>query len=287
MLDGHIHIRKHIKIKKRVDFEQKLGEAGVRGGVILSLRPSSFIKDSGWHGFEERLDYALDFCDGHDDLYPFYWIDPTEKSALDQVDEAVRRGVAGFKIICNHFYPGDPRAMPVYHTIARHDKPILFHSGILWDGADSGIYNRPVGFEALLPVSGLRFVLAHVSWPWYDECIAVYGKFQNTYATGGKNNSEMYIDLTPGSPPIYRRDVITKLFTVGYDIADNLIFGTDSNTEEYNVAWTKEWVERDTALMNELGVDAKTQKKVFSGNLLRFLGKVRRDKEHKSLLSGV
>jgi predicted TIM-barrel fold metal-dependent hydrolase len=284
MFDTHIHIRDNAI--NRPALEQKLADAGMEGGVLLSLRPASFVDDPFWYSFEERLDHVLRYCEGNPNLYPFFWVDPTERSAVKQVEEAARRGVAGFKIICNHFYPGDPRAMPVYHAMACHNKPLLFHSGILWDGAPSAAFNHPGGFESLLPVSGLRFMLAHVSWPWCDECIAVYGKFQNAYSSGGVNNSEMFIDLTPGTPPVFRRDVITKLFTVGYDIEDNLVFGTDCNTGDYNVAWTKEWVERDTALMNELGVSAATQEKVFSGNLMRFLGITKADKELKRLVPG-
>ncbi len=284
-IDGHIHIRAYEY--DRPGFDRKIDEAGVDGGIILSLRPASFIKEARWYHFEERLSHVLGFCDGAENLYPFFWLDPTEKSAAEQVEEAVRQGAAGFKIICNHFYPGDERALPVYHAIARRQKPILFHSGILWDGANSGEFSRPVGFEALMPISGLKFCLAHVSWPWCDECIAVYGKFQNAYSTGGKNNSEMFIDITPGTPPIYRRDVFTKLFTVGYDIEDNLVFGTDCHTGDYNVSWTREWLERDTDLMTELGVSAQAQEQVFSGNLLRFLGKSQEPKQWKPLLSGV
>lgn len=28
----------------------------------------------------------------------------------------------------------------------------------------------------------------------------------------------MFLDLTPGTPEIYRRDLLTKLFTIGYDV---------------------------------------------------------------------
>ena len=58
--------------------------------------------------------------------------------------------------------------MKVYNEIAKHEKPVLFHSGILWDGLNSSSTTSP-RFEALLEVNGLKFALAHVSWPWHDE----------------------------------------------------------------------------------------------------------------------
>ena len=50
----------------------------------------------------------------------------------------------------------------------------------------------------------------------------------------GKDLSvEMFIDTTLGTPVIYRNEVLTKLLTVGYDVLDNIIFGTNCNTSEY------------------------------------------------------
>ena len=74
----------------------------------------------------------------------------------------------------------------------------------MWDGKPSGPYNRPVGFESLLEVQGLRFCMAHVSWPWCDELVAVYGKVLNGYTNRRDLTVEMFVDITPGTPPIYR-----------------------------------------------------------------------------------
>ncbi len=268
MLDCHIHIFDK-KINKELQ-QQKFSEAGIKGGIIISLPPESL----GFGEFEarERLDNLLEWKASNPDLYPFYWIDPIEKDALDQVKLAQEYGVSGFKIICNRFYPDDECAMKVFKAIAHINKPILFHSGILWDGADSGKYNRPAGFEALLKVDGLKFALAHASWPWIDECIAVYGKFQNAYSRRPNLSVEMFIDITPGTPVIYREELLTKLFRVGYDIENNIIFGSDCSLENYNSEWTNEWVKRDTEIYGKLSIDPIIINKVFSGNLKRFLG---------------
>lgn len=77
--------------------------------------------------------------------------------------------------------------------------------------APSSQYNRPSEFEPLLEINGLKFSLAHISWPWCDELIAVYGKFLNAYAGNPDHSVEMFIDITPGTPPIYRQEVLTKL----------------------------------------------------------------------------
>ena len=175
-------------------------------------------------------------------------------------------------MICDSFYPGNERALETYRAIAAAGKPILFHSGILWDGKPSACYNRPGEFEALLEVPGARFSLAHISWPWCDELIAVYGKFLNAHVKRPDLAVEMFVDLTPGTPAIYRRDALTKLMTAGYDVEHHIVFGTDSDTSGYNHRWAREWIERDKEILRECGVSEKAIDAVQRRNLLRFAG---------------
>lgn len=270
LLDGHIHIEEGTV--NAGEFHNNLQKAGIDGGVVLSLSPNSFYFNKCTHTSADRLDNLFSWVGSHSGLYPFYWIDPMEDDAAEQVYLADKYGVCGFKIICNNFFPGCEKAMQVYREIAKTKKPILFHSGIIWNGQASSRYNRPCEFEDLLEIIGLRFSLAHVSWPWCDENIAVYGKFKDSYSLRPELNAEMFIDLTPGTPPIYRREVLTKLLTVGYDIDKNLVFGTDCMANHYNCAYAREWADRDNVIYTSLGIDDKAVQNIFSGNLKRFLG---------------
>ena len=269
-LDGHIHIDNGPE--DREDFVRRMHKAGVDGGILLSPAPACSAGAIHTASPLERLEKVLFWCEAGPNLYPFYWIDPTETDALKQVNLAVSKNIAGFKVICSTHDPGDPRAMRTYQAIADAGRPILFHSGILWDGKPSSPHNRPANFEALLDVKGLRFALAHISWPWTDECIAVYGKFQDAMHQHEDLNVEMFIDTTPGTPPIYRRDALTRLFTVGYDVAHNVIFGSDNHANQYNSDYARTWIERDRAILAEIGVDEATVDNVFGENLKRFLG---------------
>ncbi len=282
MLDGHIHI-----FNKKIDSDgltEKFSEAGVDGGIILSLPPESL--NFGYFEQKERLDNLFKWKEAGSNLYPFYWINPIENNALDQVKLAEEYGVNGFKIICNTFYPNDTKALKVFQAIARINKPILFHSGILWDGAVSSQYNRPAGFEALIQIDGLKFSLAHASWPWIDECIALYGKFQNAYSRHPDFSVEMFIDITPGTPLIYREELLTKLFKVGYDVQNNIIFGSDCSLDNYNSKWTKDWVKSDNEIYDKLSIDTVIKEKVFSENLKRFLGLKNQHVKKDTLLPG-
>ncbi len=271
LLDGHIH--KISLTDTRSEFRQRMACAKARGGTVISLPPPAYRSAAGQSEIpaETRLDDVLAWCAGEPELFPFFWIDPLEEGADEQVALATERGIRGFKIICDRFHPGDKRVLDIVALVARARQPILFHAGILWDGKPSSRFNRPAEFEPLLEVDGLRFALAHMAWPWCDELIAVYGKFLNARASGNERGVEMFVDTTPGTPPVYRREALTKLFGVGYDIRHNVVFGSDSDTGAYNAEWVRQWTERDTAILSEAGLNDEDLRLYFSGNLLRFL----------------
>jgi hypothetical protein len=269
ILDGHIHILDGKKDRR--DFIRRLAQAGIQGGLVISLPPPSFPWVAARASAQERLDNLFFWCKAGPDLFPFFWIDPLETDALKQVDLAIRRGAHGFKIICNKFFPGSLKVLKLVREIAERKKPILFHSGILWDSQPSSSYNRPAEFEALLDVKGLKFALAHIAWPWCDELLAVYGKFQNALTLRPRLSVEMFIDITPGTPPLYREEALTKLFRIGYDVENNIIFGTDSTVGEYNDSWTTQWIKRDNAIYKKLQLSKKFLTKIYGGNLKRFL----------------
>jgi len=281
LLDGHVHITSQDGSPSA--FRTQLARAGMDGGLLISLPPAlAGLRPVGVPA-DRRIAQVLEYAASGPHIFPFLWIDPMDDEVFGQIDEAAERGIAGFKVICHGYYPGDDRAMKAFRHVAAKGKPILFHSGILWDGQPSSRYNRPAEFEALLDVEGLRFSLAHIGWPWCDELIAVYGKFLNAYSRRPDLGVEMFVDVTPGTPEIYRREALTKLFGVGYDVEDNVVFGSDCSAAPYNAKWTRDWVARDKAIYEEIGVSESAQEKIFCGNLLRFVGLSQKEVKRKIL----
>ena len=208
--DMHIHTR--IGKPDPEDILKKMEAAGVYGGCLFSVRPREINYETGLD-FEERLANLLEWTRGYEGrLFPVLWIHPDEENLIENIHKAVNAGVMGFKIICNNFYIYEERCLEILREIAKLNKPVIFHSGILWDGTVSSNYNRPLNWESLIDIEGLRFSMGHCSWPWIDECIAMYGKFLN--ALSRKNTAEMFLDITPGTPEIYRKELLTKLFTI-------------------------------------------------------------------------
>ncbi|MCL2070068.1 MAG: amidohydrolase family protein [Treponema sp.] len=250
---------------------ERFNTAGVYGGAVFSEPPPE-MKMGHTAAGEQRMDQVLSFCEKYGErLFPVFWIHPDEKGALSLVKRAADKGIRGFKIICNSYYVYESKSMELIHCIAQAGLPICFHSGILWTPGVSGDFNRPLNWERLIEVPKLRFSMAHCSWPWYDECLALYGKF--LYLSGREDFScEMYLDLTPGTPPSYRRDLLTKLLTTGYDIENHIMFGVDTDAANYSVEWAQKWMKLDNEIYDELGIGKETREKIYALNMLRFFG---------------
>lgn len=250
---------------------KKLEAAGVWGCTVFSSRPLEHNAEIG-ASFEDRLSQIFAWTKGYEDrLFPVLWIHPDEENVIEKINIAAERGVCAFKMICNSFYVYEERVLLMLREMAKLNKPVFFHSGILWDGGVSSKYNRPLNWEAVMEIEGLKFSLGHCSWPWIDECIALYGKFLNSRTT--RNTAEMFFDITPGTPPIYREELLTKLYNIGYDMGDNILFGTDCRLHTYKSEWASGWLERDRKILDKLGVSKEYRQKLYSDNLMRFLGK--------------
>ena len=266
IFDMHVHVGSE-KIEQNYLLEQ-MEASGVYGGGIISACPEKALADLIHMPFKERLSNVLDWSKNHEErLIPILWVHPDED--LENVSVAAREGVAAFKIICDTFPVYSEKCQKLLKKIEETQKPVIFHSGILWSGTDTSKYNRPADWECMLNLNTIKFSMGHCSWPWVDECIAVYGKFLHYYNT--RISSEMFFDITPGTPEIYRRDLLTKLFTVGYDVENNIFFGTDSITNDYNPSWVKKWLDLDNKIMDNLNVSQKIRKKIYEDNFMRFL----------------
>ena len=249
----------------------EMAKAGIWGGCIFSCPPKQYSKERG-RTFEERMEEVLAWANGYEDrIFPVIWIHPYEENLIENIRLAVERGIAGFKMICCDYYVYEARCLEVLREIAKLNKPVFFHSGILWSGTVSSKYNRPLNWEPLMEIEGLRFSMGHCSWPWIDECIALYGKFLNSLTT--RNTAEMFFDITPGTPKIYREELLRKLYTIGYDVGNNIMFGTDATASHYNAEWAKSWCDCDREILMELGVSEENISRLYHDNLLRFFGK--------------
>ena len=265
-LDGHIHIMDPAAAPGKT-FPQRLHAAGCDGGVVISLPPPGYNRIA--QGFAERLDNLGRWCAAGTSLHGLLWIDPRDPEVFAQIDTALAAGVRGFKVICDRFYPYDPKAMAVFRRIAETGTPVLLHSGVLGDGKFSSHYNRPIGFECLIEIPKLRFALAHLGWPWCDEYLALFLMFQSKEASD-PDAPKMFLDNTAGTPHIYRQEALRRLDEV-CRIRERMFFGSDLLVEDYREKRSAELMARDDRIYRELGWDETAIDHVYHRNLMTFL----------------
>jgi len=266
--DSHVHI--YPGTPDPAGYVKALAAARLKGGIVLSTNPDP-LDDSPAPDPEKAMDDAIAWASGSPTVYPFYWINPVLDNACDLVDMAVEKGMFGFKCLPGRYFPGDPKALKAYEKMAKAGKPVLFHSGILWDGRPSSKFTRPGNYEELIDIPGLRFACAHISWPWCEECVAVYGKFLNALTRSDRPRAEMFVDITPGTPRRRRQSALEMLFGYDYDMNEHVMFGTDCRANDYTVAWSREWQDRDDAIYAALGKDLVDPDSVYRRALQCFL----------------
>ncbi|HZR98994.1 MAG TPA: amidohydrolase family protein [Chloroflexota bacterium] len=171
-----------------------------------------------WQLVDEHLndirahnDYCADICSGAPDrLLAFCVLNPAPglgngslDVAVDLMIEEAKRcyhdlGMRGVKMVPDGWYPYDPPVIRLYEALADLGMYVAFHSGIFLDG-HAGRFCRPVFYEAVHQVPELRAQLAHLSWPWVDECIATLG-METIFYGNDTSKWQLKADLSFGPP---------------------------------------------------------------------------------------
>lgn len=247
-------------------------KAGVYGGTVISVRPTESYGRCKME-YEERIQNVLGWTKGYENrLFPVLWVHPREKDIESKIQDAAQRGISAFKMICDNYYLHEDFSLKAIETVAKTGKPLMFHTGILWIGnAVAGEYNKPIHWENMINVSKVKFSMAHVSWPWYDECIALFGRMKAVERFDPENAPEIYLDLTPGSPKLYREDLLNKLFNI-YNTSDRIMFGADMSADDYDWEYTKDWIDFDNAIYDKLGIGDDIRENIYQNNFLKFIG---------------
>src|SRR5262249_52655185 len=162
-------------------------------------------------------DYCADVCSrAPDRLLGFCVLNPAPalgggslKRAVDRMIQEARRcyrqlGLRGVKMVPSGWYPNDPEVIRLYQALADLHMYVAFHSGIFLDG-HAGAYCHPTYYAGVHRVPGLRAQLAHLSWPWVDECIAVLG-METIFQGTDPANWQLKADLSFGRPDDWQLD---------------------------------------------------------------------------------
>src|SRR5688572_5352244 len=207
---------------------------------------------------EEVAEVAAEHSDV---LIPFASIDPAKgKMGAREARRLIADyGVRGFKFhpSVQGFYPNDPKAYVLYEAIAEAKLPALFHSGQTGVGArvrgGLGVrlkYSNPMFLDDVaVDFPDMPIVIAHPSFPWQDEALAV--------ATHKPN---VYIDLSGWSPKYFPANLVQYSNTL---LKDRVLFGSD-----YPALTPDRWIED----FNTLNIKPEVRPLVMKENAVRLLG---------------
>jgi predicted TIM-barrel fold metal-dependent hydrolase len=173
-----------------------------------------------------RSEEVAETCAEHADvLIPFASVDPWQGAAAVRRARSLidRYGVRGFKShpSLQAFHPNDRAAYPIYEVLAESGRVALFHSGQTGIGAGlrggGGIalkYANPLALDDLaVDFPDLPIVIAHPSFPWQDEALAV-----------AAHKPTVHIDLSGWSPRYFPPQLVRYANTL---LRDKVLFGSD------------------------------------------------------------
>jgi predicted TIM-barrel fold metal-dependent hydrolase len=196
-----------------------------------------------------------------DVLIPFASIDPAKgKTGAREARRLVKDfGVKGFKFhpTSQGFYPNDRSAYVLYEAIAESGAIALFHTG--QTGAGSGMrggnglrlkYSNPMYLDDVaVDFPDMPIVMAHPSFPWQEEALAV---------TTHKPN--VYIDLSGWSPKYFPPILVRYANTL---LREKVLFGSD---------WPMITPERWLADFEKIEIKDEVRPLILKENAVRLLG---------------
>ena len=214
----------------------------------------------------EEIAVAVVEHDLDDVVIPFTSIDPHRGAeGVRQVERHIRElGCRGVKLHPSQqgFFPDDRQWYPLYEKIAELGVPIIVHSGQTAVGrgqpGGGGIrlkFSDPMRLDDVaVDHPDLKIVIAHPSFPWQDEAIAV-----------ALHKPNVYIDLSGWAPKYFPSQLVRYART---QLQDKVLFGSD-----YPAITPDRWFDEFEAY----GLDDVVLDKVLRRNAARLLGLELRD----------
>jgi hypothetical protein len=195
-----------------------------------------------------------------DVLIPFASVDPNRPDAAVRARELIEeQGVRGFKFhpTLQGFSPNDHLAYAMYEVLTELRVPALFHSGQTGIGAGTagggGLrlqHSNPMLIDDVAAdFADLTIVIAHPSFPWQDEALAV-----------ATHKANVYIDLSGWPPKYFPPQLVQYANTL---LQDKVMFGSD-----FPVLLPDRWL----ADFANLPIKDEVRPKILKENAIRLLG---------------
>jgi len=192
--------------------------------IACVIFPVDAERETGFRRYpnEELAELAAEHSDV---LIPFASIDPAKgKAGAREARRLVTEfGMRGFKFHPNMqgFYPNDRAAYVLYEAISEGGVPALFHTGQTAVGSGmrggNGMrlkYSNPMYLDDVaVDFPDMPIILAHPSFPWQEEALAV-----------AQHKPNVYIDLSGWSPKYFPPILVKYANSI---LKHKVLFGSD------------------------------------------------------------
>lgn len=227
--------------------------------IAAVIFPVDSERETGFRRYKNE-EVAEIAASNDDILIPFASIDPAKgKMGAREARRLIADfGIQGFKFhpTIQGFYPNDRSAYILYEAIAEAGVPALFHTGQTGVGAGmpggNGMrlkYSNPMYLDDVaVDFPDMPIILAHPSFPWQEEALAV--------ATHKPN---VYIDLSGWSPKYFPQILVRYANTL---LKDKVLFGSD---------WPMISPERWLADFEKIDIKAEVRPKILKDNAAKLL----------------
>jgi len=180
------------------------------------------LTDDSFDDIRRHNDYIAHFCSlAPERLLAFAVLNPNPHIANGDADAATHLmieeaqrcytelGIRGVKMVPDCWTAQDTHVLPLWQQLADLGMYVAFHSGIFLDERSSA-YCRPALFEGVHRVPGFHGHLAHMSWPWVDECIATLAMETFHADEVAKDHWQLKVDLSFGCPADWQIESVRK-----------------------------------------------------------------------------
>lgn len=185
------------------------------------------------------------------------WQGEVARREIRRIKELGLHGVGEFNPARQHFFPNDPRFYPLWEEAERQGLPVLFHSGYAAAGSGRpggrGVklkYTQPIHLDDVAAdFPDLTIIIAHPSWPWTAESLAI-----------ARHKGNVYIDLSGWAPKYFPAELVQQVDTL---LQDKALFGSDAPSLPLD-RWLREFAELD--------LKPEVRRKVMRDNAAKLFG---------------
>jgi len=216
--------------------------------------------------FKYKLEDLIKFTDTKDNLYPVGTVD-VDGDIEQQLEFSKKlfddKKLFGIKLYpgYQYFYPADDKIHPIAEVCQKYNKPLIFHSGDVYDPENSAIlkYSHPVHIDELaVKFPKCKIVVSHVGFPYHLETANIVSKNENVFTEisgtlvecDSKKEAKNMLNQ-------YSKD-LERVFNYFSDIKSRIMFGTDYGGEDIPLNQIEPYVKLVKKLFNK-----KEQESVF------------------------